>query len=231
MVFWASVNAECLPWRRGRQISLILALLLLLFERRREVTTLWRCTNAFIINTQTARHTRVCLSAIISLELHVRSSPNFFCVLPMDVPSVLWRCWLGDSKGIRPVRVVGYWRGYLSRARCRIVHMASLCHCHSLSLASIKSRLVLPFWYRLTRVVPEKRAVKRVCVCVCVCVSMVVAHKSVPRLRIFLPLDNTCNKYELSQMDPRDVYVVWPRSTVSYVQFLSSQTKSQLEKA
>ena len=32
----------------------------------------------------------------------------------------------------------------------------SCCHCHSLSLASVKSRLVLPFWYRLTWVVPEK---------------------------------------------------------------------------
>ena len=32
----------------------------------------------------------------------------------------------------------------------------SWCHYHSLSLASVKSRLVLPFWYRLTRVVPEK---------------------------------------------------------------------------
>ena len=31
----------------------------------------------------------------------------------------------------------------------------SWCHCHSLSLASVKSRLVLPFWYRLTWVVPE----------------------------------------------------------------------------
>ena len=30
------------------------------------------------------------------------------------------------------------------------------CHCHSLSLASVKSRLVLPFWYRLTRVVLVK---------------------------------------------------------------------------
>ena len=29
-------------------------------------------------------------------------------------------------------------------------------HCHSLSLALVKSRLVLPFWYRLTWVVPEK---------------------------------------------------------------------------
>ena len=30
------------------------------------------------------------------------------------------------------------------------------CHCYSLSLASVKSIFVLPFWYRLTWVVPEK---------------------------------------------------------------------------
>ena len=30
------------------------------------------------------------------------------------------------------------------------------CYCHSLSLASVKSRLVSPLWYRLTRVVPDK---------------------------------------------------------------------------
>ena len=40
----------------------------------------------------------------------------------------------------------------------------SWCHCHSLSLASVKSRLVLPFWYQLTRVVPEKRPLNG-CVC------------------------------------------------------------------
>jgi len=32
----------------------------------------------------------------------------------------------------------------------------SWCYCHSLSLTSVKSRLVLPFWYRLIRVVPDK---------------------------------------------------------------------------
>jgi len=32
----------------------------------------------------------------------------------------------------------------------------SWCHCHSVSLASVKSRSFLPFWYRLTWVVPEK---------------------------------------------------------------------------
>ena len=35
----------------------------------------------------------------------------------------------------------------------------SWCRCHSLCLASVESRLVLPFWYWLTRVVPEKGCV------------------------------------------------------------------------
>ena len=39
------------------------------------------------------------------------------------------------------------------------------CHCRSLSLASGKSRLVLPFWYRLAWVVPDKGPLN-VCVCV-----------------------------------------------------------------
>ena len=42
------------------------------------------------------------------------------------------------------------------------------CHCHSLSLASVKSRLVLPFWYRLTLVVLDKGPLN-VCVCGCGC--------------------------------------------------------------
>ena len=40
----------------------------------------------------------------------------------------------------------------------------SWCHCHSLSLASVKSRLVLPFWYRLTWVVPDEGPLNG-CVC------------------------------------------------------------------
>jgi len=37
------------------------------------------------------------------------------------------------------------------------LHLAQLMLCHSLSLAPVKSTLVLPFWYRLTQVVLEKR--------------------------------------------------------------------------
>jgi len=40
----------------------------------------------------------------------------------------------------------------------------SWCHCHSLSLASVRSRLVLLFWYWLTQVVPDKGPLN-VCVC------------------------------------------------------------------
>jgi len=55
----------------------------------------------------------------------------------------------------------------------------SWCHCHSLSLASVKSRLVLSFWYRLTRVVPDKGQLHG---CVCVRYSIfwrVSKHKAV----------------------------------------------------
>ena len=45
----------------------------------------------------------------------------------------------------------------------------SWCHCDSLSVASVKSGSVLPFWYRLTRVFPEKGPLNG-CVYVCVCV-------------------------------------------------------------
>ena len=74
------------------------------------------------------------------------------------VPSVLWRCWLGGRKGIRAVKKLSggvlAWLSVWSEVQTCI--WPSWCHCHSLSLASVKSRLVLPFWYRFTWVVPEK---------------------------------------------------------------------------
>jgi len=62
--------------------------------------------------------------------------------------------------------VVGCWCGYLPGARCRLAYgPADATATHSLSLASVKSRLVLPFWYRLTWVLPEKGPLNG-CVCV-----------------------------------------------------------------
>ena len=55
------------------------------------------------------------------------------------------------------------------------MHIAQLM---PLSLASVKSRLVLPFWYWLTRVVPDKWA----CVCVCALVAVDTSSKPTGRL-------------------------------------------------
>ena len=84
-------------------------------------------------------------------------------------PSVLWRCWLGSRKGIRPIKnwVVGCWHGYLSGARCRLAYCpadTTATHC---LLLQWNPDWFLPFWYWLTRVVPEKGPLNG-CVCVCV---------------------------------------------------------------
>ena len=86
------------------------------------------------------------------------------------LPSVLWRCWLDGRKGIRPVKKLSggvlAWLSFWSEMRTCI--WPSWCHCHSLSLASVKSRLVLLFWYQLTQVVTEKWLLNG-CVCVWLC--------------------------------------------------------------
>ena len=71
------------------------------------------------------------------------------------LPSVLWRCWMGSRKGIQPVKSE-WWRSGMVICLER------------------GADLVLPFSYRLTRVVPGKRAVKRVCVyCMCEFISQI----------------------------------------------------------
>jgi len=57
----------------------------------------------------------------------------------------------------------------------------SWCLCHSLSLASVKSRLVSPFCYRLTRVVLDKGPLNG---CVCVCVLLLVFSIDVHFLQV-----------------------------------------------
>jgi len=84
------------------------------------------------------------------------------------LPSVLWRCWLDGRKDIQPVKkLIGgvlAWLCVWSEVWTCI--WPSWCHCHSLSLASAKSRLVLPFCYWFTQAVPDKGPLNR-CVCVC----------------------------------------------------------------
>jgi len=55
-----------------------------------------------------------------------------------------WRCLLGGRKGIWPVKswLVGCWAWLSIWSEVQVCIWSSWCHCHSLSLASVKSRLV-----------------------------------------------------------------------------------------
>ena len=92
------------------------------------------------------------------------------------LPSVLWRCWLGGRKGIRPVKNGGVLVWFSVWSKVQTCIWPSWCHCHSLSLASVKSRLVLPFWYWITWVVLEKGPLNG---WVCVLLVISVYHSDV----------------------------------------------------
>ena len=64
----------------------------------------------------------------------------------------------------------------MSLGQCADLHMAQLMPLPLTVSYSNKSRLVLPFWCRLTGLsqTKSKRAVKHLCVCVCVCVCACV---------------------------------------------------------
>ena len=81
------------------------------------------------------------------------------------VPSVFRRCWQEGHPACKKLSGgVLVWLSVWSEVQTCI--WPSWCHCHSLSLALVKTRLVLPFWYRPTQIVPEKGPWNG-CVCVC----------------------------------------------------------------
>ena len=97
------------------------------------------------------------------------------------------------------------------------LHMPSWCHCHSLSLAPVKSRLVLPFWYRLTRVVPDKRPLNR---CVCV-VDINVRRVTVTKENIYGKLEQRFKSWMAIPATKTTVSNYW--SSLSIVFFFIKQ--------
>ena len=111
---------------------------------------------------------------IIKLQLHSTCAENF-AWFRHYVPSVLWHCWLGSRKGIRPVKnwVVGCWRGYLSGVMCRFA-------CGPADATATRCLLLQenPDWFYLSGTgslgSPRQRAIIWVCVWLCVCVRACV---------------------------------------------------------
>jgi len=81
------------------------------------------------------------------------------------MPSMLWRCWLGGRKGIRPVKiwVVGCWCGCRSGARCRLAYGPADATVSCSSKIQINFTFLVPAYPGS----PGQRAVKWVCVCLC----------------------------------------------------------------
>jgi len=94
------------------------------------------------------------------------------CICIFDLPSVLWHCWLGGRKCIRPVKnwVDGMLKWLCVWVKVQICIWPSWCHCHSLSLAAVN-----PDWFYLpdfTFLVPAhlgSPGQNPTVVCVCVC--------------------------------------------------------------
>ena len=91
----------------------------------------------------------------------------------MVVPSVLWRCWLGGRKGIRPVKTEWWGAGVVICLDLDAdLPMAQLL---PLSLTvSCFSKIQIGFTFLVLAHAggPGQRAVKRVCVCVRACVRV-----------------------------------------------------------
>jgi len=86
-------------------------------------------------------------------------------MLMLRTPSRLWHCWFGISKSIRPIKnwVMEYWHGYLSGVWANDLHMVQLMPLPPIISCFSKIQNGLPFWCRLTQVVLEKKAIKRMC--------------------------------------------------------------------
>ena len=79
--------------------------------------------------------------------------------LPNKLSSMLWHCWLDVRKSAWPVTnwVTRRWCGCLSGVSKRFACGPAVATATPSFLASLKSRMVLPFWCQLIQVVLEKR--------------------------------------------------------------------------
>ena len=97
------------------------------------------------------------------------------------------------------------------RHRRRLALRSTWCHCHSRSLASVKSRLVLSFWYRHIRVVPEKGPLNWWVLLSC-CQPGELAQPLSVRLRDFcscFPLKRSRNKLPVDRKVHENRWAAW----------------------
>ena len=86
---------------------------------------------------------------------------------PETMPSLLWRCWLGGRKGIRPVKTEWWGAGaVIWLERGEDLHMAQVMPLPFTVSCFTKIQIGSTFLVLAHLGRPGKRAIKRVCVCV-----------------------------------------------------------------
>ena len=108
---------------------------------------------------------------IILMVIHMLNHNWFFknFSLANSMPSVLWCCWLGGRKGIRPVKTKWWGSGVVfCLERDADLHMAQLKPLPLIVSCFSKIQTGFTFLVPAHPGSPGHRAVKRVCVCVCV---------------------------------------------------------------
>jgi len=105
------------------------------------------------------------------------------------MPSVLWRCWLGSRKGIRPLKTEWWGVGVVvCLEQGADLHMAQLMPLPFTVSCFSKIQIGFTFLVPADLGSPGKRAVKRVCMCVCDW------------------FDKNCRKADVSQIIPHSVF-------------------------
>ena len=131
--------------------------------------TINHCSGWFFHHVKFRPDISVLQDIVVCSNVHTFSPPSHFRVF------IICTVISSDKEQIRTVELFFLNRRFLKvflkrqkdgkgKVRHSETDVLPLCHAtNSLSLASVKSRLVLPFWYRLTRVVPEKGPLTTMC--------------------------------------------------------------------
>jgi len=127
------------------------------------------------------------------------------------MPSVLWRCWLGGRKCIRPVKTEQWVQAWLSVwSEVQTCIWPSWYHCHSVSLASVESRLVFNARCYASAVLAMALC-PSVCLSLCLSVTNRSSTKTAKRkITKTTPHDSPGSLVSWRQRSPRNSTVVRP---------------------
>ena len=117
----------------------------------------------------------IVIVAINKTQMPVIATSPYRVLKWVGSPSVLWHCWLGCRKGIRPVKTEWWGAGVvICLERCADLHTAQLMPLPLTVSCFSKIQIGFTFLVPADPGSPGQRAVKRVCVCVCVCVYLIL---------------------------------------------------------